>query len=88
MRIKALKTFNHDQLGRVYKNETVDDVTPQQLSGIRHLVEVYDTKVIHPEPAEPKKPDSGTASSSQAAQASETKTVRKSRRGPKRKTEA
>lgn len=83
MRIKALKNFNHDQLGRVSKGQEVE-ITPNQLSGIKHLVSIYETKVIHEEPAEPKKP----VSSSPAAPASPKPTARKSRFGRSKKTES
>jgi hypothetical protein len=46
MKCKALKTFLHDQLGRVEKGIEFE-ATEAQLSGVRRFVEVYETK---PEP--------------------------------------
>ena len=48
MKAKALKFFNHDQLGRVEEG-TEFEATEAQLSGIRGFVEVYDNKAM-PEP--------------------------------------
>lgn len=83
MRIKALKNFHHDQLGSVTKGQELD-ITPNQLSGIKHLVLIYETKVIHEEPAQPKKPEN--ASLLQAAQVSQKPIATKSRIGRKKKT--
>lgn len=49
MKAKALKTFLHDQLGRVEKGMEFE-ASEAQLSGVRAFVEVYETKVIHDQP--------------------------------------
>lgn len=85
MRIKALRTFNHDQLGRVEKGQEVDDVTPAQLSGIRKYVEIYETKVIHQEPEQPKKPEPEKSSASPVDPASQKPTATRSKRGVRRR---
>lgn len=54
MQAKAIKTFLHDQLGRVEKG-TEFEATEAQLSGVRPFVEVYETKVVHAQPAAPTK---------------------------------
>jgi hypothetical protein len=54
MQAKALKTFLHDQLGRVEKG-TEFEATAAQLSGVRAFVEVYETKVIDEQPVMPKR---------------------------------
>jgi len=43
MKCKALKTFLHDQLGRVEKG-TEFEATEAQLAAVRAFVEVYETK--------------------------------------------
>ena len=43
MKCKALKTFLHDQLGRVEKGAEFE-ATEAQLSAVRAFVEVYETK--------------------------------------------
>lgn len=52
MQVKAIKTFLHDQLGRVEKG-TEFEATEAQLSGVRPFVEVYETKVVHQEAIKP-----------------------------------
>jgi len=52
MKVKALKTFLHDQLGQVEKGEEFE-ATAAQLSGVRAFVEIYQTKVIHEVPDVP-----------------------------------
>jgi hypothetical protein len=44
MRYKALKSFLHDQLGRVEKGAEFD-ATPAQIGGVERFIEVYQTKV-------------------------------------------
>lgn len=51
MKAKALKTFLHDQLGRVEKG-TEFEATEAQLSGVRRFVEVYETKVAREIPTD------------------------------------
>lgn len=59
MRCKALKTFLHDQLGRVEKGTILPDVTDAQFRSVRafqwleELPEdsgTYDTKVVEEKP--------------------------------------
>jgi len=50
MKCKAIKTFLHDQLGRVEKG-TEFEATASQLGGVRQFVEVYETKVVSEKPA-------------------------------------
>lgn len=52
MKCKALKSFLHDELGRVEKG-TEFEATAAQLSAVRAFVEVYKTKVIHEVPDVP-----------------------------------
>jgi len=49
MKCKALKTFLHDQLGRVEKG-TEFEATKAQLGGVQRFVEVYQTKVTRDVP--------------------------------------
>ena len=63
MQAKALKTFFHDQLGRVVKGQEFE-ATAAQLSGVRHFVEVYETKVIREVPNEGRSDISGNQDAS------------------------
>lgn len=55
MKCKALKSFLHDQLGRVVKGQEFE-ATAAQLSGVKAFVEVYETKVVSEQPATKAKP--------------------------------
>ena len=54
---KALKSFNHDQLGRIEKGQEFE-ATPAQIGGVKQFVEEYQTKVVGnaPETKEKKSP--------------------------------
>ena len=54
MKAKALKTFLHDQLGRVEEG-TQFEATAAQLSGVRAFVEVYETKPAAPVETKPER---------------------------------
>lgn len=60
MKCKALKTFMHDQLGRVEKG-TEFEATAAQLGGVEKFVEIYQTKVVSQEPATKARPRSKKA---------------------------
>jgi hypothetical protein len=52
MKVKALKTFYHDKLGKVRPGEFAE-ITPQQAKMFLEMgaVEIYETKVVHQAPA-------------------------------------
>lgn len=75
----AKKSFSHDQLGRVEKDQKFE-ATDTQVSPVKRFVEEYETKVNPSEPLANKQ-----QSASPAAQALQPKTATKLKRG-KRKT--
>lgn len=42
---RALKSFDHDELGRIKKGQEFK-ATPAQIGGIKAFIEEYDTKVL------------------------------------------
>ena len=44
MKYKALKAFDHDQLGRIAKGQEFE-ATSAQIGGVKRFVEEYKTKV-------------------------------------------
>lgn len=75
----AKKPFNHDQLGRIRKDQRFE-ATDAQVSPVKRFVEEYETKVHPSEPVANKQ-----QSASPAAQALQPQTATKLKRG-KRKT--
>lgn len=83
MKYIATKMILHDRLGRIEKGEVFEI---ESLSGIRHLCQPYDTKVIEAEPK--KKPLAVEPRSAlPPAQALPEPTVIESKRGRKPKRE-
>lgn len=79
MKYKAKCDFLHDQLGRVYAGQVIE---LQTLSGVRAMVEPYETKVVHNAPLAPA---AASLSASQAAQALPQTTASASENGGKKK---
>ena len=79
MKYKAKCDFLHDQLGRVYAGQVID---LQTLSGVRAMVEPYETKVEHNNPLAPA---AASLSASPAAQVSPQTTASASENGGKKK---
>lgn len=77
----AKKPFNHDQLGRIEKDQKFE-ATDAQVSPVKRFVEEYETKVHPSEPVANKQ-----QSASPAAQASHPQTAKRLGRG-KRKTQS
>ena len=75
----AKKSFSHDQLGRIEKDQKFE-ATDAQVSPVKRFVEEYETKVHPSEPVANKQ-----QSASPAAQALHPQTATKLKRG-KRKT--
>lgn len=87
MAYRAIKAMRHDRLGVIPKggNVRVDEQEGERLRRLG-LVELYETKVVRPRPAENPPPADGTPSSaSPAAQVSRQTTAKKSARGGKKK---
>lgn len=51
MKVKALKAFDHDELGRIEKGQEFE-ATEAQLAGVKAFVEGYKTKVVRQVPDE------------------------------------
>lgn len=49
IKAKALKAFNHDELGRVTKGQEFE-ATEAQLSGVMRFVELIEAKVVRQPP--------------------------------------
>lgn len=52
MKAKAKTDFLHDQLGPVREGAEIE-FTPQQAASVRDHIEVYETKVVRPQPVDP-----------------------------------
>lgn len=79
MKYKAKCDFLHDQLGRVYTGQIIE---LQTLSGVRAMVEPYETKVVHESPLAPA---AASLSASPAAQVLPQTTANESENGGKKK---
>lgn len=79
MKYKAKCDFLHDELGRVCAGQIIE---LQTLSGVRAMVEPYETKVVHNNPLAPA---AAQSSASPAAQVSPQTTASASENGDKKK---